>query len=75
MSFMKITYKLMLGFVFVSLFVIVSGIFGIIYTNASNSRLNVVTEITTPTSNAVNDMIVSLSVSYTHLTLPTTPYV
>jgi len=57
---MRITHKLMLGFFFVSLFVIVSGVVGIIYTGLINSKLSVVTKITSPTDDAVDDMIFSL---------------
>lgn len=57
---MKISQRLLIGFLIICLFVIISGLVGILYTNALNNRLNFVAEVTAPSMKMMDDMIISL---------------
>ncbi len=57
---MKLRQKLTLGLVFLSLFVIISGVFGIIYTELINNKLSTITKVTSPLVETIDDMIIIL---------------
>ncbi|MEK6860986.1 MAG: DUF835 domain-containing protein [Nanoarchaeota archaeon] len=57
---MKISQKLAISLGIICLFVILSGIIGVVYTNAIKNDLNTVTKITSPTVTLIDDMIIIL---------------
>ena len=57
---MKLGKKLMVALGILSLFVIVSGLVGVLSTAAINAKLDVVTQITSPTVEEVDDMVIAL---------------
>ncbi len=57
---MKISQRLALSLLTICLFVVISGLVGIVYTNAINNRLNLVAQTTAPALKMMDDMIISL---------------
>lgn len=57
---MNINTKLMIALGILCVFVIISGVFGLMYTQAINEKLNIVTTTTTPLVETVDDMIIAL---------------
>lgn len=57
---MNINTKLMIALGILCIFVIISGVFGLVYTQSINEKLNVVTTTTTPLVETIDDMIITL---------------
>ncbi len=56
---MKLTYQLIAGFGILTIFVMISGITGIIATDVINSKVETVTRVTGPTVQVIDDMIIT----------------
>lgn len=57
---MKITHKLVLGFFLVGFFVVLTGMTGIIATSLIGGKVNLITQITSPTVQTVDDLNIVL---------------
>src|SRR3989344_7035568 len=58
---MKFTHQLVLGFGILTLFVLLSGVTGIIATDVINSKVETLTRVTGPTVQVIDDMIITLA--------------